>query len=75
MTDKQLRTILLFAKGYNLGTIARKNHVCLGTIRDRLNAINRHYPTEFENACSIRNCYKRSKYNLSCPEHLDTGII
>jgi len=76
MTDKQLDTLKLFAVNYSISTIARKQKVCIGTIRDRIRAISKRYPTEFENACGIRNSYKRIKHNLSCPEDLNSvGII
>jgi len=71
MTKKQLDTLMLFATNYNINTIATKMKVCLGTIRDRLRAISKRYPTEFENACGIRNSLKRTKQNLSNPKMSD----
>ena len=69
MTDKQLETLKLFALGYPLHVIATKQRVSLSTVRSRLKTINT--TSEFENACGIRNCYKRAKVNIKNPLHFD----
>lgn len=61
MTDKQKKTLILFAQNYSLPTIARKQNVSLSTIRERVKAISKNYSKEFNNALSIREVYKRTQ--------------
>ena len=75
VTDKQLETIKLFALGYGLNNIAKKQHVSTSTIRAKLKILAKRFPVEFSNACGIRNAYKRCKYNLEHPINVDTLYI
>ena len=65
MTTKQISTLKLFAMGYSLDKIAHKLCVSKSTIRSRLKVLKP--TTAFDNACGIRNCYKRLKYNIKYP--------
>ena len=65
MTTKQINTLKLFAMGYSLDKIAQKLCVSKSTIRSRLKVLKP--TTAFDNACGIRACYKRLKYNLLNP--------
>ena len=69
MTNKQLQVLKLFAVGYPLHMIAKREQVSLSTVQNKLKAINN--TNEFDNACGIRNCYKRAKKNIRNPQQLN----
>lgn len=71
MTERQLNVIKLFAMGYGLDSIAKKQKVSTSTIRAKLKILAKRFPIEFDNACGIRNAYKRSKYNLEHPLNIN----
>lgn len=64
MTDKQVKTILLYAQNYTAWVIAIKLKVSESTIRKRLKSMKLRYPREFENAQSIRDSHKRGHDSL-----------
>ena len=59
MTDKQTKTLLLYAQNYSIIIIAKKLRVAESTIRRRLKKLQVHYSQEFMNAQGIRDSYKR----------------
>lgn len=61
MTNKQKKTLLLFAQNYSLSIIAKKQCVSLSTIRERIKSISKHHSKEFNNAIALRNIYKRNR--------------
>ena len=75
MTDKQKKTILLFAQNYSLQVIAKKQGVSLTTIRERVKALAKKHPKEFNNALGIRESYKRMRDALRSPMSLERYFI
>lgn len=71
MTDKQKKTLVLFAQNYSLQVIAKKQKVSLATIRERIKSLSRNHPEEFNNALGIRELYKRTRDALRNPISLD----
>ena len=64
MTDKQKKTLVLFAQNYSLQTIARKQGVSLATVRERIKSLSKNHSKKFNNALALRNVYKRNRDNL-----------
>lgn len=64
MTDKQTKTLLLFAQNYPLGVIACKQRVAETTIRGRIKSLSRNHPKEFNNALTLRESYKRIREGI-----------
>ncbi len=64
LTKKQETTIVLFAQNYSLPAIAKKQDVCLCTIRERIKALWKKCPKELTVALSIRSVYKRNRDSL-----------
>ena len=71
MTETQLITLKYFALGYSVEKIATKQKVSTSTIRSRIKLLEQRYPEYFENACGVRNAYKRLRYNVNHPSSLD----
>jgi len=67
MTNKQKKTLVLFAQNYSLQTIAKKQGVSLATIRERIKSLSKHYPIEFNRTVGLRNVYKRNKIAIKHP--------
>lgn len=61
MTNKQVKTLLLFAQNYSLQIIAKKQNVSLATIRERIKSLSKNHSKEFGNALALRNSYKRTR--------------
>ena len=70
MTNKQKKTLILFAQNYGIPAIARKQEVAKSTIKTRLRQISKSYPEEFDTASAIRESYRRTKYRLKYPKLL-----
>lgn len=64
MTDKQIKTLVLYAQNYSLPVIAIKQKVSLSTIRERISNLQKNHAKEFENADSLRNAYKRTRNGI-----------
>lgn len=64
MTNKQVETLVLFAKNYSITIIAKKLKISRQTVKSRLNRIQKQYPEYFDNALSIRQSYKSIKRGL-----------
>jgi predicted DNA-binding protein YlxM (UPF0122 family) len=67
MTNKQIKTLLLFSQNYSLSEMAKDQKVSISTIRNRLNIIWKRYNNYYNNALFIRNKLKEIKYNLQHP--------
>lgn len=61
MTTKQTATLLLFAQDYSIVAIACKQKVSQSTIRERIKALSKSHPDEFDNAVSLREAYKNTR--------------
>ena len=70
MTDKQTKTLLLFAQDYSVVAIAYKQKVSQSTIRERIKALSKSHPDEFDNAISLRRAYKKIKEDMKKPRVL-----
>ena len=75
MTDKQIKTLVLFAQNYSLLIIAKKQKVSLTTIRQRIKTLSKNHQKEFNNALGIRESYKRIRDGLRNPITLDGFLI
>lgn len=75
MTNKQKTTLVLFAQNYSLPIIAKKQRVSLSTIRERIGALSKNHPKEFNNALGVRESYKRTRDALRNPVSLDGFLI
>lgn len=64
MTDKQKKTLVLFAQNYSLQTIANKQRVSLATIRERIKSLSKNHPVEFGNTLGVRESYKRVRSGI-----------
>ena len=64
MTNKQKKTLVLFAQNYSLPIIARKQGVSLSTIRERIKALSKRHQREFSNALALRKTYKQNRDNI-----------
>jgi len=67
MTDKQIKTLILFAQNYSLKRIAKKQKISLSSIRQRIKSLSNNYPNEFERAVGIRRAYKNAFSNVNKP--------
>ena len=74
MTKKQITTLVLFSQNYSLATIAKKQKVSLTTIRQRIKALSKNHPKEFNNALGVRESYKRTRDGIRNCE-VNTTII
>ncbi len=61
MTNKQIKTLLLFAQNYSLQTIAKKQKVSLATIRERIKSLSKNHSRQFNNSLALRETYKRNR--------------
>ena len=75
MTDKQKKTLVLFAQNYSLQVIAKKQDVSYSTIRERIEALSKNHQKEFNNAVGIRESYKRTRDTLRNPMSLDSYLV
>lgn len=78
MTNKQIKTLILFAQNYSLQVIAKKQGVSLATIRERIKSLSSHYPEVFTRTLALRDTYKRNRKsvrNTKTLEISDEGII
>ena len=64
MTEKQIKTIILFAQNYSLQVIAKKQQVSLTTIRERVKSLSKNHYREFGNALALRESYKRTRNGI-----------
>ena len=64
MTEKQIKTIILFAQNYSLQVIAKKQQVSLTTIRERIKSLSKNHYREFGNALALRESYKRIRNSM-----------
>lgn len=64
MTNKQIKTLILFAQNYSLQIIAKKQRVSLATIRERIKSLSKNHSKEFGNALGIRESYKRTRNGI-----------
>ncbi len=71
MTNKQKKTLVLFAQNYSLQVIAKKQRVSLATIRERIKSLSRNYSKEFGNALALRDTYKRNRDLIRDTKRLD----
>jgi hypothetical protein len=71
ITDKQRKTVILFAQNYPLTIIADMQDVSASTIKGRLRAFRKKYPQAFENLIAIRKAFEQDKYNIRNPKNLD----
>ena len=71
MTDKQTKTLLLFAQDYSVVAIAYKQKVSQSTIRERIKALSKSHPNEFDNAISLRRAYKKIKKDIKYISYKD----
>lgn len=78
-TQKQLKTLMLFAQNYSLQVIANKQRVSISTIRHRLRKLETKYPDIFKNVLDLRRIYKQNKgkiQNVNLPSYFcDTPSI
>ena len=70
MTQKQIKTLVLFAQNYPLPIIAKKQKVSLSTIRERIKSLSINHPDEFNNALGLRNAYKKNYESIKQPHIL-----
>jgi len=71
MTNKQKKTLVLFAQNYSLQSIARKQRVSLATIRERIKSLSKNHCREFGNALALRNAYKRNRESIKNAHNFD----
>ena len=71
MTKKQTKTLLLFAQDYSVVAIAYKQKVSQSTIRERIKAMSKSHPDEFDNAISLRRAYKKIKKDIKYISYKD----
>ena len=71
MTKKQTKTLLLFAQDYSVVAIAYKQKVSQSTIRERIKALSKSHPDEFDNAISLRRAYKKIKKDIKYISYKD----
>ncbi len=71
MTEKQIKTLVLFAQNYSLPIIAKKQKVSLTTIRQRIKALSKNHSKEFNNALGIRESYKKVREGLRNTNRFD----
>ena len=64
MTNKQIKTLLLFAQNFPLTTVAKKQKVSLATIRERIKSLSKNHKIEFGNALGVRESYKRIRAGI-----------
>lgn len=74
LTNKQIKTLVLFAQNYSLQTIAKKQRVSLATIRERIRSLSKNHSKEFNNALALRETYKRTRDAIRNSQNL-TGDI
>jgi len=65
MTEKQIKTMLLWAQNYTMPEIAHKLGVAVSTIKTRLKQIQHSHPKEFENTLGLRNAHKKTKKEIA----------
>ena len=71
MTTKQTKTLLLLAQNYSVRAIAHKQLVSQSTIRERIKALSKSHPDEFDNAISLRRAYKKIKKDIKYISYKD----
>jgi hypothetical protein len=64
LSEQQKQIIIDFAFNYSIKAIIRKNKIKKSVVLSILNSLEKNYPVEFENACSIRRSMKYAKRSL-----------
>ena len=64
LTDKQTKTLVLWAQNYTMSNIAKRLKVSISTIKTRLKQIKKSHLKEFNNTLSLRNAHKKLKNEI-----------
>jgi predicted DNA-binding protein YlxM (UPF0122 family) len=64
LTDKQTKTLILWAQNYTMSNIAKRLKVSISTIKTRLKQIKKSHLKEYENTESLRNAHKKLKTEI-----------